>query len=163
MMLESGQWLGRGSLLAEGQSRGLPLECELQIERDADGVTLTGEWQIEGEAAQGIAIRLASNDVGTYTLSARLGPRRLDGTAKLDSPPNLGLVWEEDEGRAGNGLYATFALFSISRGYGCRGFLRDADAAGTRRVFTWEIAFSLKQDVLKGDNVVSLHRRRPRH
>lgn len=155
MMLESGQWVGRGSLLAEGQSRGLPLACHLLIERDADGVTLTGGWQAEGEAEQGIAIRLASNDVGTYTLNARFGARRLDGTAKLDSPPNLGLVWEE-----GDGLYATFALFSISRGYGCRGFLRDADAGGVRRVFTWEIAFSLKQEVLKGDNVVSLHRRR---
>ena len=82
MMLESGQWLGRGSLLAEGQSRGLPLACHLLIERDADGVTLTGGWQAEGEAEQGIAIRLASNDVGTYTLNARFGARRLDGTAK---------------------------------------------------------------------------------
>lgn len=161
-MLESGQWLGRGSVLAEGQSRGLPVECQVQVERDHTGVTLSGDWHAQGETEQPFQARLASNDVGTYTLSLYLGADRLHGTAKLDSPPNLGLLWNE----AGT-LHATFALFAVSRGFGFRGFLRDCGhgaggaAAERGRVFTWEVAFSLRQDVLKGDNVVSLHRRRP--
>lgn len=159
-MLESGQWLGRGSLLAEGQSRGLPLQAHVQVERDTTGATLTGGWQPEGGSEQSFVIRLAGNDFGTYTLAVRLGGDQLQGTAKLDSPPNLGLVWN-DSGT----LHATFALFSISRGFGFRGFVRDtrdtaASVDGGGRVFTWEVAFSLKQDVVKGDNVVSLHRRR---
>jgi len=162
-MLNNGQWLGRGSVLAEGQSRGLPLECQVQVERDHTGVTLTGAWQAQGEAEQPFQARLASNDVGTYTLSLYLGGDRLHGTAKLDSPPNLGLLWNES-----GSLHATFALFTVSRGFGFRGFLRDCSVgpagggsgAERGRVFTWEVAFSLRQEVLKGDNVVSLQRRR---
>ena len=89
----------------------------------------------------------------------RLAGDHLQGTAKLDSPPNLGLLWNDS-----GSIHATFALFAVSRGYGFRGFVRDAapsargDSGGC--VFTWEVAFSLKQEVVKGDNVVSLHRRR---
>ncbi|MEQ8859405.1 MAG: hypothetical protein RIC56_12230 [Pseudomonadales bacterium] len=155
MMLESGQWLGRGSLLGESQSRGQPLECRALVQRDDGGVTLTGAWLAQGDPEREFVVRLAGNDVGTYTLTVQVGGERLQGTAKLDSTPNLGLLWN-DSGT----LHATFALFSVSRGYGFRGFLRDATAGGDGAVCTWEVAFSLKQDVVKGDNVVSLHRRR---
>ncbi|MDZ7670617.1 MAG: hypothetical protein U5Q16_14785 [Gammaproteobacteria bacterium] len=158
MMLESGQWLGRGSVLVDGHSRGAPVACHVSVERDAEGATLTGDWQADGESATDFQVRLARNDAGTYTLTVYLGGDHLQGTAKLDSPPNLGLLWN-DSGT----LYATFALFSVPRGYGFRGFVRDAGGSGSpagSRVFTWEIAFSLKQEVLRGDNVVSLRRRR---
>lgn len=159
MFLESGQWLGRGSLLAEGQSRGQPVECHVLVQRDDEGVTLTGGWRGQGDPEVDFVVRLASNDVGTYTLTMRLGADHLRGTAKLDSPPNLGLLWNDS-----GSVHATFALFAISRGYGFRGFVRDggngAEAVSGSRVFTWEVAFSLKQEVVKGDNVVSLHRRR---
>lgn len=155
MMLESGQWLGRGSVLAEGQSRGQVVECEVRVERDATGATLSGGWRPQGDADCDFLVRLASNEVGTYTLTVQLGADSLQGTAKLDSPPNLGLLWNDD-----GTLHATFALFSVPRGFGFRGFVRQVDGVSTPRVFTWEVAFSLKQDVLKGDNVVSLHRRR---
>lgn len=161
MMLESGQWLGRGRVLAEGESRGSPVECHVRVERDAGGATLTGSWQVQDGALVEFQVRLAGNDVGTYILSADLAGDRLHGTAKLDSPPNLGLVWNES-----GTLSATFALFSVSRGYGFRGFARDAsgalagDGGDAARVYTWEVAFSLRQEVVKGDNIVSLHRRR---
>ena len=160
IFLESGQWLGRGSLLAEGQSRGQPVECHVLVQRDEEGVTLTGGWRGQGSDESEFVVRLASNDVGTYTLTMNLAGDHLQGTAKLDSPPNLGLLWNDS-----GSVYATFALFAISRGYGFRGFVRDAGHAaaprdGGGRVFTWEVAFSLKQEVVKGDNVVSLHRRR---
>lgn len=158
--LESGQWIGRGSVLAEGQSRGHPIECHVLVQRDQEGVTLTGGWHGQDAPETDFLVRLASNDVGTYTLSMRLAGDHLQGAAKLDSPPNLGLLWNDS-----GSLHATFALFAVSRGYGFRGFLRDAGVvgngeAGDGRIFTWEVAFSLKQEVVKGDNVVSLHRRR---
>jgi hypothetical protein len=155
MMLESGQWLGRGSVLVEGHSRGHVVECDVRVARDATGATLTGSWRPEGDPACDFLVRLAGNDVGTYTLTVRLGSASLQGTAKLDSQPNLGLLWN-DEGT----MHATFTLFSVPRGYGFRGFVRQDDGASAPRVFTWEVAFSLKQEVLKGDNVVSLRRRR---
>jgi len=157
MLLQSGQWLGRGSLLGEGESRGRSLECELVVQRDDDGLTLTGHWQVQGEAASDFAARVAANDVGTYVIGLRLAGLNLQGTAKLDSPPNVGMLWN-DSGT----LHASFALFAVSRGYGCRGFLRDgaSGAPGSGRLFTWEMALSLRQEVVKGDNVVSLHRRR---
>lgn len=158
MMLESGQWLGRGSVLAEGRSRGVPVACDVHVERDAQGATLTGGWQAEGEAGMDFQVRLAGNESGTYTLAVHLAGDHLHGTAKLDSPPNLGLLWN-DSGT----LHATFALFSVPRGYGFRGFVRDSGTSGGAsgaRLFTWEVAFSLKQEVLRGDNVVSLRRRR---
>lgn len=154
-MLESGQWLGRGSLLGEGESRGRALECEARVERDASGITISGSWQVQDDPEAEFVVRLAGNDVGTYTLTAQLGGDRLQGTAKLDSPPNLGLLWND------NGtLHATFALFTVSRGYGFRGFLRDTSMGGDGALMTWEVAFSLRQDVARGDNVVSLRRRR---
>jgi hypothetical protein len=156
MLLETGQWLGRGSLLGEGQSRGQAVECEVLVQRDDGGLTLTGHWQEHGEPERDFVARVAGNDVGTYTLSLRQAGLHLQGTAKLDSPPNIGLLWSDN-----GSVNATFALFSVSRGFGFRGFVRDcASGSGNGRLYTWEIAFALKQEVVKGDNVVSLHRRR---
>jgi hypothetical protein len=162
MLLENGQWLGRGSLLGEGESRGRTLECEVVVQRDDGGLTLSGHWQVQGASATEFIARVAANDVGTYVIGLRLAGAppaglNLQGTAKLDSPPNVGMLWS-DSGT----LHASFALFAVSRGYGCRGFLRDGASgdAGSGRLFTWEIAFSLRQEVVKGDNVVSLNRRR---
>ncbi len=155
MMLESGQWLGRGSLLGEGQSLGRSIECDALVARDDSGITITGSWQIQGDPEAEFVVRLAGNDVGTYTLTARLGGDRLQGIAKLDSPPNLGLLWNDN-----GSVHATFALFAVSRGYGFRGFLRNGAAGAEGAVCTWEVAFSLRQDVIKGDNVVTLRRRR---
>lgn len=156
-MLESGHWLGRGSVLAHGQSRGRPVVCHVLVQRDNSGATLTGTWQLEGGVEADFQVRLAGNDVGTYSVSVQLPGEELSGVAKLDSPPNLGLLWNDS-----GALYATFSLFSVSRGYGFRGFLRDADGSGADggRVSTWEVAFSLKQETVKGNNIVSLHRRR---
>jgi len=152
VILEAGRWLGKGTLLAAGRSLGQAVECEVGIEREDDAVTLSGTWLEEHQAPVGFSVRAARNEEGTWTLVALAGALRLQGTAKLDSPPNLALLWND----AGN-LHVTAALFAISGGYGCRGFLRDGE-----RVRTWEIAFRLKQEVVRGPNVISLQQRRPR-
>jgi hypothetical protein len=150
-MIEAGQWLGRGSLLAAGRSLGRQVECELKVEREEGVAMLSGVWTEAGEPAVEFSLRMARNEEGTWTLGALAGRLSLQGTAKLDSPPNLALLWND----AGS-LHLTATLFAISGGIGCRGFVREHD-----RVQTWEVAFRLKQEVVRGPNVISLHRRRP--
>ena len=154
MLLQAGQWLGRGSLLVEGASLGEPIECDLTIEQDSSGLTLTGALELRQTASNPLSIRVAPDEVGTYIIDARIGGRiggvRLDGVAKLESAPNLGLLWNAE-----GTLHATFALFQVAKGYGFRGFLRERD-----RTLTWEVAFALKQDAIKASNVVTLRRKR---
>ncbi len=135
----------------EGHSLGTTVQCDVQIERDEGGFTLRAELTLQDAAAHEYVVRVVGNDVGTYTLHVQTGAEVLHGTAKLDSAPNLGLLWNDS-----GSVYATFTLFAIAAGCGLRGFLRDGET-----IFTWEIAFSLKQDVVQGDNVISL-RSRPR-
>jgi hypothetical protein len=150
VILRPGHWLGRGSLLVEGFSLGETLACDVRVESDDSGLNVTGELTRADSRAAHLSIRIVQNDVGTYTIRVQSGGEVFHGTAKLDSVPNLGLLWNDSET-----VYVSFALFPVRDGHGCRGFLRDGATT-----YTWEMAFSLKQDVIKGDNVVSLKRRR---
>ena len=150
MLLKPGDWSGRGSLLVEGASLGRQIECDLKIEQDRGGFTLVGGYRVKGERSQDLSVRIAPNDVGTYTIDAQLGSVAADGIAKLESVPNLGLLWN-----ANGTLHAAVALFDVADGCGFRGFLHEGE-----RTLTWEIAFSRKQHTVKADNVVTLRRRR---
>jgi hypothetical protein len=150
VILRPGHWLGRGSVLIEGMSLGRTLECDARVEADETGFLLNAEVAFQEGEDRNVNLRIAGNEVGTYTLRLSTAGEVFHGTAKLDSPPNLGLMWNESET-----VHLTFTLFTVSQGIGCRGFLRDGETT-----YTWEVAFSLKQDVVKGDNVISLDRRR---
>ncbi len=149
MLLKPGDWSGRGSLLEEGASLGRQIECNLRIEQDRGGFTLVGGYRVKGERSRDLSVRIAPNDVGTYTIDAQLGAIGLDGIAKLESVPNLGLLWT-----ANNAQQAAVALFDVADGYGFRGFSHEG-----ARTMTWEIAFSENRHRVKADNVVSLTRR----
>lgn len=150
MILKPGHWLGRGSVLVDGMSLGKTVECDARVEADDTGLIVNADLAFQDDEKRTINLRVAGNDVGTYTLRLASSGEVFHGTAKLDSPPNLGLLWNDSET-----VHLTFALFAVSEGYGCRGFLRDGETT-----YTWEVAFSLKQAVVKGDNVISLARRR---
>ena len=150
MILRAGHWLGRGSLLIEGFSLGRTVECDARVEADDAGLVINAELAFQDDARRTLNLRVAGNDVGTYSLRLSSAGEVFHGTAKLDSPPNLGLMWNDSET-----VYLTFALFAVADGFGCRGFLREGETT-----HTWEVAFTLKQDVVKGDNVISLRRRR---
>ena len=152
MILKPGHWLGRGSVLVEGFSLGKTAECDARIEQDEGGFIGNAELKFQDQDKQNLNVRVAHNEVGTYTLRLQVGGEVFHGSAKLDSPPNLGLLWNDSET-----VHLSFTLFEISGGFGCRGFLRDGETT-----YTWEMAFALKQEVVKGDNVVSLQRRRRR-
>ena len=152
MMIEAGLWLGKGTLLAAGHSLGQGVECEVRVEREDGAATFSGTWVEAGQTPVEFSVRAARNEEGTWTLGVLSGALRLQGAGKLDSPPNLALLWSDN-----GGLNLTAAIFAIAGGYGFRGFLRDGE-----RVRTWEVAFHLKQEVVRGPNVISMHRRRPR-
>ena len=152
MLLTKGHWLGRGSLLVDGNSLGETLECDALVEQDPGAFVINATLKAQRGDVRTFVIRVAGNEVGIYSLRLQTGAEVLTGSAKLDSPPNLALLWNEAET-----VYATFSLFSISGGLGLRGFLRDG-----RNTYTWEIAFAEKRDVIKADNVVSLRRPGPR-
>lgn len=131
-------------------SLGRTVECDARVEADDTGLVVNADLVFQDDEKRTLNLRVAGNDVGTYTLRLASAGEVFHGTAKLDSPPNLGLLWNDSET-----VHLTFALFAVSEGYGCRGFLRDGETT-----YTWEVAFSLKQAVVKGDNVISLARRR---
>jgi hypothetical protein len=137
-------------VLVEGFSLGKTVECDARVEEDEGGLIVNAELKFQDGEKKNLGARVASNDVGTYTLRLQAPGEVYHGSAKLDSPPNLGLLWNDSET-----VHLTFTLFSVSGGFGCRGFLRDGETT-----YTWEVAFALKQEVVKGDNVVSLHRGR---
>ena len=160
MILIPGDWLGRGSILVHGTSLGSPLEAAMTVSQtDAETLltgTLSGKLPADAathEDGHSVSIRIIADEWGTYVVEAHLFATTLSGTAKLDSIPALSMLWTEEQGHQ-----VSCALFELrDGGFGCRGFFRREQAQ-----FSWEIAFHLKQRVLKGDNVVSLAGRRNR-
>lgn len=148
MIVRKGLWLGRGRLLVEGTSVGESVEIELEITEDPDGYTLLGEFS--GPESGTVSMRVGADDVGTYLIDAQVGAFKFDGRGKLESEPNLALLWSPDHRQS-----VSVALFAAREGIGCRGFLQEK---GKTR--TWEILFRLKQKVVAGPNVVSLASRR---
>ena len=148
MLIRKGLWTAKGSVVFEGSSLGVPTEVDLEIVEDQDGLTLTGT--IEGAGKGDVSIRIGADDAGTYVVDARIGSLALDGIAKLESEPNVCLLWN-----VGQTQSATANLFVVDTGIGCRGFFREAD-----KTVTWEILFRPTQQVVSGDNVVSLMQRR---
>jgi hypothetical protein len=148
VLLKKGLWLGKGRLLVEGASLGEEVQIDLEITEDEGGMTLAG--QLQGDFSGQVSIRIAPDDSGTYVIDARIAEVALDGIAKLESEPNLGLLWNEGQTQS-----VSVAFFPAARGVGCRGFWHEG---GKTR--TWEILFKLKQQVIGGGNVVSLTRRR---
>ena len=147
-MRRKGLWSAEGSVVFEGSRLGVPVAVDFEIVGDQDGITLTGE--IQGAGKGDVSIRIGADDVGTYVVDARVGSFALDGIAKLESEPNVCLLWNQGQTQS-----ATVSLFVVDTGIGCRGFLREAD-----KTVTWEILFRPTQQVVGGDNVVSLMRRR---
>ena len=150
MLLGKGEWQGKGSVLFEGRSLGLPLTADLKIEHEPEALVITGTLSVVGHGVDELSARVVENDSGTYTLDVFHRGARLDGTGKFESEPNHALLWNE----AGT-IVVSVSLFGTDKGVGCRGFLRERGA-----VLTWEIAFSQARPERSGANVVSMFKRR---
>lgn len=154
MLLSKGEWQGKGSVLFEGRSLGLPITAELTVTHEDAAVQITGTLAVVGHGIDELSARLVENETGTYTLDVFHRGARLDGSGKFESEPNHALLWNE----AGT-IVTSVSLFATptpkGHGIGCRGFLRERGA-----VLTWEIAFTQQQPERSGNNVVSMLRRK---
>lgn len=167
MLLQPGEWLGRGSLRPANAATGTPFTARIQVTDEAKqsgaaGWLLDATLQLQGHDARLLAW-VAADEVGTYAVSLRGEGMDAQGTAKLDSEPHLGLLWDDA------GAHIAFAVFVLRDSHGIRGFRRRGE-----EVWTWELALQPGQRQRgapqpggskgKGrtDNVISLaaHRRR---
>lgn len=152
-MLPNGNWIGRGRYITREHVLGEPIECVFKVSTETPGIIIEGFQEADGDAARReFSVVISADESGTYELSVHFGDWSLEGTAKLESQPCLGLVWSED-----GSVHATFALFDLSDGHGLRGIIHTA-----REIVTWELALQEHHRVAGGDNVVTLSARRRR-
>lgn len=153
MILRPGRWTGRGSFVRQGQSLTTRVTCSFEISPEDNGLTIKGTQTFpDSERENSFSIWVTANDVGTYDVDAQFADWNLDGTAKLESLPNLGMLWSEDRD-----TQVAFTLFKANNGTGLRGFSR----AGNDLV-TWEVAMQEQQARVSGSNVISLAARKGR-
>ena len=93
---------------------------------------------------------IVPDEFGTYTVTVRGAGLDVEGTAKLESVPHLGLLWSEK-----GDTHVAFALFTLRDSFGLRGFARTPTVT-----ITWELALQPQQRAVSGGNVVSFDSRR---
>lgn len=127
------------------------MECRFEVSPEDTGLTIQGAQTFpDSERENPFSLWVTANEVGTYDIDAQFGGWRLDGTAKLESLPNVGMLWSEDRD-----TQVAFALFGVNEGTGLRGFSR----AG-RDLLTWEMALREQHETVTAGNVVSLSSRK---
>ena len=80
MILNKGLWFGKGTVLVEEASLGETVELDIEVVEDQEGYTISGKL-LEAYSGE-VSIRVAANDVGTYTVDARVAGIGLDGIGK---------------------------------------------------------------------------------
>lgn len=167
MIVAAGRWFGRGSYRASDQARGTSFRAQIEISDDlgADdafdkGYSIEATLDVQGDE-RSMAVWIAADEFGTYAVSAKAPGLDVQGHAKLESEPHLGLLWSQD------GLATVaFALFALPQAHGLRGY-----AKVDQHLWTWELALQRSQEAPRPQpkglrdrigNVVSLASRRKR-
>ena len=144
MILRPGRWLGRGSYRAIDTTQGTRFSVDLSLTEEDEGHLVEAQLEMAGQPALDLTVWIVPDEYGGYTVTVR-GPFEVDGTAKLESAPHLGLLWSED-----GATHAAFALFALRDTFGLRGFARSGGNAAT-----WELALRPQSEALAGGNVVA--------
>ncbi len=153
VILDAGNWLGRGSYRSVGETLGINFEADFSLQEDDQGIMVEGTVDVAGGASIELTVWIVPDEYGTYTVSVRGSGLDVEGTAKLESIPHLGLLWSED-----GDTHVAFTLFALRDAFGLRGF-----AKTTAVTITWELALQPQHKAVTGGNVVSIGvRRRPK-
>jgi len=145
-LLAPGAWTGRGSFLEKGQSLGTTIECSFDVTSEQVGTHIKGELTVkEGSARHAFGVWITPNDTGTYDVAAQFGGANLEGTAKMESYPNLAMLW----GTRGD-LQISCAMFDLRAGRGFRGFSRSSKGQ-----LTWEMVLREDRVATTASNVVT--------
>lgn len=153
--LPSGHWHGRGSYLEKGESLTTPFECSFDVVTESVGAHIKGTMVRKADGStRDFGVWITPNDTGTYDVAVQFDAARVAGTAKLDSYPNLGMLWSQ-----GGDLHVAFALFELRSSRGLRGFCKTAE-----RLLSWELAIeeTRRAAVRDARNVVSIDPRNRR-
>jgi hypothetical protein len=146
-LLTPGTWIGRGSFLEKGQSLGTTIECTFDVTSEQVGTHVKGELTMrDGNTRHSFAVWITPNDTGTYDVAAQFAGANLEGTAKMESYPNLGMLW----GTRGE-LQVSCAMFDLRAGRGFRGFSRSPKSQ-----VTWEMVLREERITTTANNVVAL-------
>ncbi len=143
MLLAAGKWTGKGSYRPVDVSSGTSFAVDFTLSED-DGALIEAELTTPARDPLQLTVWIVADDCGGYTLSVRGAGIAYDGTAKLDSEPNAGLL------RNADGASAAFALFALRDAYGLRGFAQDGEG-----MLTWELALRPLAEAALGGNVVA--------
>ena len=132
MILEPGKWQGRGSYRPTNESLGLRFQAAVEIDEDrrTAGLIVNATLQVEGGSPRALQVYVVPDEVGTYAVTAKGDGLDVQGTAKLDSEPHLGLLWSDD-----GATHVTCAVFALPETHGVRGFAKVRGDA-----WTWELA-----------------------
>ena len=143
MILEPGNWLGRGSYRPTDESLGLKFRANVDIADDVrgtPGLLVNAALDVDGGGAPSILVWIVPDEFGTYAVTVKGAGIDVHGTAKLDSEPNLALLWSED-----GSAHVTCALFTLPETRGVRGFAKIGD-----NTWTWELALQPQHVALLG-------------
>jgi len=155
LMLASGQWQGRGSYLHKDESLATPVECIFEVRAENVGAHIKGTQSLKGGGkANEFGIWVTPNETGTYDVAVQFANLNLAGIAKLESFPNLGMLWSKD-----GAVQLAFSLFEHRSGRGFRGFCRTPDY-----FLSWEMVLESVRSAALRDaaNVVSIDPRKRR-
>lgn len=152
MLLTPGDWQGRGSWRPVGETAPVSFTALIHVREDEQGFLVEGTLESPGSADIAVNAWLAPDEFGTWAVTVQAAGINVDGVAKLESVPHLGLLWSDD-----GLIHVTFAIFTLRDTHGIRGF-----AKSRRGAITWELALEPRQRVVAGGNVVSIDARRRR-
>ena len=142
MILGPGKWVGRGSFRPTDASLGIRFQATVDIDdhRGTEGLIVNATiqadsgqvdgGQVDDDGPRSILVWIVPDEVGTYSVTVKGADIDVEGTAKLDSEPHLGLLWSDD-----GTVYVTCTVFTLPETHGVRGFAKVRDTT-----WTWELA-----------------------
>ena len=142
MILEPGKWQGRGSYRPTDASLGLRFQANVEVDDDrrTEGLIVNATLQTEGGSPRSIQVYVVPDEVGTYAVTVKGDRIDVQGTAKLDSEPHLGLLWSDD-----GTTHVTCTVFTLPETHGVRGFAKVG-----KDTWTWELALQPQHRVGRG-------------
>jgi len=146
-LMAPGGWVGRGSFLEKGQSLGTTVDCNFAVASEQLGTHIKGELIVKDRSAKHeFTVWITPNDTGTYDVAAQFAGINLEGTAKMESYPNLGMLWG-----TGGDVQVSCTMFDLRGGRGFRGFSRSGKSQ-----LTWEMVLREDRIATTATNVVTL-------
>lgn len=150
MLLETGNWMGRGSWLHESESIATKLAITLKVDTTYSGSEI--QVEIETDTAEKIQItgETSVSATGLYDFKVKAAGLSVTGISKLESMPHLALFWSEDES-----WQACVTVFALRQLHGIRGFVRKGGDT-----YTFDMALEKQDSNDKDTNIVQFDPRR---